>query len=54
MSNTYTCDKCGTEYESYEVLIKDDFNSISLWSERKNEYENLCEPCNEDWYENNA
>jgi len=54
MSDTKTCDKCGTEYEPRVVLIKDDFNSIVAWKKRKLEYENLCEDCDDEWHEENA
>lgn len=44
-----TCDNCGGDYEPYPVFIKDDFNSIASWSERKDKYENLCQDCQEKW-----
>lgn len=43
-----TCDRCGDEYESYPVFIKDDFNSISEYVETKEQFENLCKPCREE------
>lgn len=42
---TNECGRCGEEYESYHVFLRDDFNDISLHVEIKEEYGGLCKPC---------
>lgn len=43
MEGTNDCDRCGDEYESYLVLIPDNFNDIA--EHVACEYDNLCKPC---------
>jgi len=38
-----TCGRCGDEYESYHVFIRDDFSDIT--GHVRNEYDGLCKPC---------
>lgn len=40
---TRTCDRCGDEYESYVVLIRDNFCDISSYVNE--EWGNMCKPC---------
>ena len=47
----YECDRCGEEYESWMALIKDDFNSVFSWKKRKEEFERLCQDCNEEYFD---
>jgi len=40
-----TCGRCGDEYESYPVFLRDNFNQISKHTELEEEYGGLCKPC---------
>lgn len=37
------CDRCGDGYESYCVLIRDDFNDV--YGHSKHRDDNYCKPC---------
>lgn len=37
------CDRCGDEYESYPVFLRDDFNDIH--GHVTLEWDGLCKPC---------
>jgi hypothetical protein len=38
-----TCGRCGDEYESYHVLIRDDISDIRGYV--SDDYDGLCKPC---------
>jgi len=40
---TNECDRCGDEYDSYVVLIRDDFNEVTEHTKRKDK--DYCKPC---------
>jgi len=40
---TNTCERCGDEYDSYVVLIRDNFSDISSFFSC--EWDHLCKPC---------
>lgn len=41
-----TCDRCGDDYESYEVFVTDDPMAILALEELKDDgFDNLCKPC---------
>lgn len=42
-STENVCDRCGDEYESYAVFMRDDFSEIV--QSLRCEYDNLCKPC---------
>lgn len=41
-----TCDKCGEEYESYVVLVRD--NIVDIVDYVSCDYDNLCKTCRVD------
>lgn len=43
MEGTNTCGRCGDEYESYVVLVRDDITDIVGYLQC--EWDNLCKPC---------
>jgi hypothetical protein len=47
---TYTCKNCGCEFEEWLALIDDSFSSITDWVKRKEEYEHLCQDCDEEYF----
>lgn len=48
---THTCENCGEEYEAYLLFVRDNFVDIANFQRRKDEYEHLCQDCNEEYFE---
>lgn len=56
MAKDHTCEICERGFESYMLLVKDNFVEILEWQKRKKNFEHLCEWCNymyfqQDWHE---
>jgi len=43
MTETDTCERCGDEYESYMVFLRDNIADITEY--HMNEWDHLCKPC---------
>lgn len=43
MTGTNTCERCGDEYDSYSVFVRDNFSDIV--ASQRCEWDNLCKPC---------
>lgn len=42
---TNTCDRCGDEYDSYMVFVRDNFSDIVGHVSTNQKWDNLCKPC---------
>lgn len=47
----HRCEICERIFESYMVLVRDDFTEITDWQKRKDTFEHLCQWCNHMYFE---
>lgn len=49
----HQCEICDRVFESYMVLVRDNFTDITDWQKRKDCFDHLCQWCNHMYFKQN-